>query len=188
MVVLFGLLFLGLSAAAQFCSEGATVYVGPYSGVNVPGSCVSSSGIAVTIDFDVCYQSSASCTQSCDTSCCTSDWESCMECTGCDGSYDSSFKIVNGSTYFYFDNDTTCSGTPGISDNTCMYTAAFICAGNFEVDFSAAAIFSGTCNSTVISSTGSTTASTGSTDSSSGDTSAMANRETSGSSQVKWGQ
>ena len=184
-------------AFAQLCSDGGVMYVGPYSGIPDPGSCVSSSGVAVSIKFDVCYKSTFSCNMPCDTSCCTSDFDSCMECTGCNAFYDSSFKVVNGSTYLYFDgNDTTCSTTAGVGDEfSCIYDVVHICQGNVEVDFTHADYLSRICTNEVMTtssssgtslSSSSLSASTSSTTSEPISSGTNSNHDISGATQIHW--
>ena len=179
-------------AFAQYCSDGAVMYVGPYSGIDAPGECVSLSGVVVSVEFGVCYKSSLRCNMPCDTSCCTSDFESCMECTGCDQFYDSSFKIENGFTYSYFDgNDTECATVAAIGDElACIYDAVHICQGNNQVDFTEADYISRTCTNETESTSSSTSGSEGSSTSTSGGGSnlsgARSREDTSGATKEGW--
>lgn len=187
-IVILGL--LAASVFAQLCSEGGFVRVGPYSGIPTAGNCVAETGIQVTVEFNVCYKSSFSCNMACDTSCCTSDFKSCMECTGCDAFYDSSFIIVNGTTYLFFDNENTnCSGVGGpVNDKSCFYDGVHICQGNIQSDFTNATHLSKICTpdpepSTTTSTTTGSTSTSGST---SGSPSARSRSDSSGSSIDSW--
>jgi len=111
------------------CLTGSYVHISP---VNSHTPCMSPIHHNIRVEFGVCYPLSFNCpaSSSCNRSCCTDDWNQCMECTGCLEYAQNSFMIVDGKLQVYLpadhSPDLTCSSQPLVG-YACSGAAETLC-------------------------------------------------------------